>query len=168
MKPALVILMRTFPLSACDGNVALPSTPVAAISATARLVMRAKVIGVLLCVVQPGTRPTATGAHLRRFQSSRIDLHQYRPRTAAHHPRAPNGGACRVAAMKAVSVEDAVAMIPDGASLMIGGFMGAGAPARGGAPESSPGEHQVPRLATATPPPRDGDATPEQTRRIAQ
>jgi acetate CoA/acetoacetate CoA-transferase alpha subunit len=32
--------------------------------------------------------------------------------------------------MKTVSVEDAVAMIPDGASLMIGGFMGVGTPER--------------------------------------
>ncbi len=32
--------------------------------------------------------------------------------------------------MKVVSVEDAVARIPDGASLMIGGFMGVGAPER--------------------------------------
>jgi len=32
--------------------------------------------------------------------------------------------------MKAVSVEDAVAMIPDGASLMIGGFMAVGSPER--------------------------------------
>src|SRR6201993_5231654 len=33
-------------------------------------------------------------------------------------------------AMKTVSVEDAVAMIPDGASLMIGGFMAVGTPER--------------------------------------
>jgi acetate CoA/acetoacetate CoA-transferase alpha subunit len=33
-------------------------------------------------------------------------------------------------AMRRVSVEDAVAMIPDGASLMIGGFMGVGCPDR--------------------------------------
>ncbi len=32
--------------------------------------------------------------------------------------------------MKAVSVEQAVAMIPDGASVMIGGFMGTGTPER--------------------------------------
>jgi acetate CoA/acetoacetate CoA-transferase alpha subunit len=32
--------------------------------------------------------------------------------------------------MKTVDVEDAVAMIPDGASLMIGGFMGVGTPER--------------------------------------
>ena len=32
--------------------------------------------------------------------------------------------------MKTISVEDAVAMIPDGASLMIGGFMGIGTPER--------------------------------------
>jgi acetate CoA/acetoacetate CoA-transferase alpha subunit len=32
--------------------------------------------------------------------------------------------------MKTVSLEDAVAMIPDGASLMIGGFMGVGTPER--------------------------------------
>ena len=32
--------------------------------------------------------------------------------------------------MKTISVEDAVAMIPDGASLMIGGFMGVGTPER--------------------------------------
>jgi acetate CoA/acetoacetate CoA-transferase alpha subunit len=32
--------------------------------------------------------------------------------------------------MKTVSVEDAVTMIPDGASLMIGGFMGVGSPER--------------------------------------
>jgi acetate CoA/acetoacetate CoA-transferase alpha subunit len=32
--------------------------------------------------------------------------------------------------MKTVSVQDAVAMIPDGASLMIGGFMGVGSPER--------------------------------------
>jgi acetate CoA/acetoacetate CoA-transferase alpha subunit len=32
--------------------------------------------------------------------------------------------------MKRISVEDAVAMIPDGASLMIGGFMGVGTPER--------------------------------------
>ncbi|HEY7299287.1 MAG TPA: 3-oxoacid CoA-transferase subunit A [Xanthobacteraceae bacterium] len=32
--------------------------------------------------------------------------------------------------MKTVSVEDAVAMIPEGASLMIGGFMGVGTPER--------------------------------------
>lgn len=32
--------------------------------------------------------------------------------------------------MKAVSVEDAVAMIPNGASIMIGGFMGVGTPER--------------------------------------
>src|SRR5688572_17841304 len=33
-------------------------------------------------------------------------------------------------AMRTVSVEDAAAMIPDGASLMIGGFMGVGCPDR--------------------------------------
>jgi len=32
--------------------------------------------------------------------------------------------------MKTVSIDDAVAMIPDGASLMIGGFMGVGTPER--------------------------------------
>src|SRR5947207_3741223 len=32
--------------------------------------------------------------------------------------------------MKAVSVEDAVAMIPAGASVMVGGFMGVGTPER--------------------------------------
>src|SRR5262245_57579347 len=32
--------------------------------------------------------------------------------------------------MKTLSVEDAVARIPDGASLMIGGFMGVGTPER--------------------------------------
>jgi acetate CoA/acetoacetate CoA-transferase alpha subunit len=32
--------------------------------------------------------------------------------------------------MKTISVEDAVAMIPDGARLMIGGFMGVGTPER--------------------------------------
>jgi acetate CoA/acetoacetate CoA-transferase alpha subunit len=32
--------------------------------------------------------------------------------------------------MKVVSVQDAVAMIPDGASLMVGGFMGVGTPER--------------------------------------
>ena len=32
--------------------------------------------------------------------------------------------------MKTVSLADAVAMIPDGASLMIGGFMGVGSPER--------------------------------------
>jgi acetate CoA/acetoacetate CoA-transferase alpha subunit len=32
--------------------------------------------------------------------------------------------------MKTVSLEDSVAMIPDGASLMIGGFMGVGTPQR--------------------------------------
>jgi acetate CoA/acetoacetate CoA-transferase alpha subunit len=32
--------------------------------------------------------------------------------------------------MKTISVEDAVALIPDGASLMIGGFMGVGTPER--------------------------------------
>ncbi|WP_372603350.1 CoA-transferase, partial [Actibacterium sp.] len=30
----------------------------------------------------------------------------------------------------AISLEDAVAMIPDGASIMVGGFMGVGAPRR--------------------------------------
>ena len=32
--------------------------------------------------------------------------------------------------MKTISVKDAVAMVPDGASLMIGGFMGVGTPER--------------------------------------
>jgi len=32
--------------------------------------------------------------------------------------------------MKTVSLQDAVALIPDGASLMIGGFMGVGTPER--------------------------------------
>ena len=32
--------------------------------------------------------------------------------------------------MKTISVENAVAMIPDGASLMVGGFMGVGSPER--------------------------------------
>ena len=32
--------------------------------------------------------------------------------------------------MRTVSVEEAVAKIPDGASVMIGGFMGVGAPER--------------------------------------
>ena len=32
--------------------------------------------------------------------------------------------------MKAVSAEEAVAMIPNGASIMVGGFMGVGTPVR--------------------------------------
>ena len=32
--------------------------------------------------------------------------------------------------MKTIALKDAVAMIPDGASLMIGGFMGVGTPER--------------------------------------
>ena len=32
--------------------------------------------------------------------------------------------------MKTIALQDAVAMIPDGASLMIGGFMGVGTPQR--------------------------------------
>ena len=32
--------------------------------------------------------------------------------------------------MKSVSVEEAVAMIPNGASVMVGGFMGVGTPER--------------------------------------
>ena len=32
--------------------------------------------------------------------------------------------------MRAVSVEDAVAMIPNGSSIMVGGFMGIGTPER--------------------------------------
>jgi acetate CoA/acetoacetate CoA-transferase alpha subunit len=32
--------------------------------------------------------------------------------------------------MKTISLKDAVALIPDGASLMIGGFMGVGTPER--------------------------------------
>ena len=32
--------------------------------------------------------------------------------------------------MKAVSVEEAVAMIPNGATVMVGGFMGVGTPER--------------------------------------
>jgi acetate CoA/acetoacetate CoA-transferase alpha subunit len=32
--------------------------------------------------------------------------------------------------MKTISVEDAVALIPNGSSLMIGGFMGVGTPER--------------------------------------
>jgi acyl CoA:acetate/3-ketoacid CoA transferase alpha subunit len=36
----------------------------------------------------------------------------------------------RVADMQTVSLEQAVAMIPDGASLMIGGFMAVGTPER--------------------------------------
>lgn len=40
------------------------------------------------------------------------------------------GGTTRAKVMKTISVEDAVALIPDGASLMIGGFMGVGTPER--------------------------------------
>jgi acyl CoA:acetate/3-ketoacid CoA transferase alpha subunit len=36
----------------------------------------------------------------------------------------------RIPAMRTVSIEDAVALIPDGASLMIGGFMAVGTPLR--------------------------------------
>jgi acetate CoA/acetoacetate CoA-transferase alpha subunit len=39
----------------------------------------------------------------------------------------PNAG---VSSMKSVSVEEAVAMIPNGASVMVGGFMGVGTPER--------------------------------------
>src|ERR1043165_93890 len=49
MKPALGILMRTFPASACDGSVALVSTTADATRATASLVKRARFIGALLC-----------------------------------------------------------------------------------------------------------------------
>jgi acetate CoA/acetoacetate CoA-transferase alpha subunit len=35
-----------------------------------------------------------------------------------------------LSAMKTITVENAVAMIPDGASLMIGGFMAVGTPER--------------------------------------
>src|SRR5215470_14512289 len=42
----------------------------------------------------------------------------------------PAGTRARTTAVRKISVEDAVAMIPNGASLMIGGFMGTGTPER--------------------------------------
>jgi acetate CoA/acetoacetate CoA-transferase alpha subunit len=42
----------------------------------------------------------------------------------------PAGTWARTTAVRKISVEDAVAMIPNGASLMIGGFMGTGTPER--------------------------------------
>ena len=46
--------------------------------------------------------------------------------TAAGRPNSQPGRSN----MKTVSVEDAIAMIPDGASVMVGGFMGVGTPER--------------------------------------
>src|SRR5215831_7366302 len=44
------------------------------------------------------------------------------------HVRGPVGGKRDLSVMKTLSVKDAAALIPDGASLMIGGFMGVGTP----------------------------------------
>src|SRR5260370_25340764 len=59
-------------------------------------------------------------------QRSAAGLHQHHRHVRPFIDRLPAG----VSVMRAVSVEEAVAMIPPGASIMAGGFMGVGTPER--------------------------------------
>src|SRR5262245_14958952 len=52
------------------------------------------------------------------------------PAQAVRRAEPPSTAQTGASTMKAVSAEEAVAMIPNGASVMIGGFMGVGTPER--------------------------------------
>src|SRR3954468_23087556 len=68
----------------------------------------------------------ATDALLDADQRRAAGLRQHRRHRRPFIDRLPTG----VSVMRAVSVEEAVAMIPVGASIMVGGFMGVGTPER--------------------------------------
>jgi acetate CoA/acetoacetate CoA-transferase alpha subunit len=68
----------------------------------------------------------ATDALLDADQRRAAGLHQHRRHRRPFIDRLPTG----VSVMRTVSVEEAVAMIPVGASIMVGGFMGVGTPQR--------------------------------------